>query len=198
VAGAGLAVIALIAATPAEAQVILCSNNAFATAPNTVACDGSASAVAATATVRNSAKLVLSEVFGAPASGLTVAFGNVDAHCASTPGSGIACSAAADNLSATWYGDITFTARLGGLGTTKAKLIGVRPAAGTIPTAQLLDGASGGSPTTAYPVGSGSTTLRSTIGNGNTTVTRAIGLKVTTDDAAAAWSGNVAYSLVIE
>ncbi|MBI2202828.1 MAG: hypothetical protein HYU41_03090 [Candidatus Rokubacteria bacterium] len=196
--GAVLVAIAAFAA-PADAQVNVCSGNNFATASGTSACDGSSSAITASATVQNSAKLILQEVFGSAASGLTVAFGNVDALCANTPGTNITCTAAGDNLSATWFGDIKFTARLGGLGsTTKAKLVGVRPAAGSIPTAQLLDGASGSAPATAYPVGSGSTDLKTTIGNGNTDVTRAIGVKVTTSDAAGSWSGTVAYSLVIE
>jgi hypothetical protein len=196
-AALGLGTLAVVPS--ADAQVSLCAGNNFATAANTVACDGSGSAVTASASVRNTARLTLEEIFGTAAGALTVGFGSVDALCAGTPGTGITCVPDTTNNTATWHGDIKFKARVGGLGaTTKAKLIGVRPSAGSIPTAQLLDGASGAEPTTAYPVGSGSTTLKTTIGNGNTEVTRSIGVKVTADDAAGAWSGTVAYSLVIE
>ena len=174
-ASVGLGVLAL--AGRADAQVNLCNGNNFATAAGTTACDGSGSAVTASASVRNSAKLTLEEIFGTAASGLTIAFGNVDALCASTPATGVTCAADTTNNTATWHGDIKFKARLGGLGaTTKAKLVGVRPAAGSIPTAQLLDGTASTEPTTAYPVGSGSTTLKTTIGNGNTDLTRSIGV----------------------
>ena len=196
-ASVGFGVLALT--SHASAQVTLCNGNSFATSAGTTACDGSSSAVTASATVRNTAKLTLEEIFGSAASGLTVSFGNVDALCASTPATGVTCVPDTTNNTATWHGDIKFKARLGGLGsTTKAKLVGVRPSAGSIPTAQLLDGASSTEPTTAYPVGSGSTTLQTTIGNGNTDVTRSIGLKVLAADAAGSWSGTVSYSLVIE
>jgi hypothetical protein len=193
----GLGILAFV--PNAEAQVNLCTGNNFATTANTTACDGSSSAVTASASVRNTARLTLEEIFGTAASGLTVGFGSVDALCAGTPATGITCVPDTTNNTATWHGDIKFNARVGGLGaTTKAKLVGVRPTAGSIPTAQLLDGASGAEPTTAYPVGSTPTILKSTIGNGSTDVTRSIGVKVLAADAAGAWSGTVAYSLVIE
>src|SRR6185436_536211 len=102
----------------ADAQVNLCNGNNFATAAGTTACDGSSSAVTATATVRNSAKLTLEEIFGSAASGLTVAFGNIDAICAQTPGTGITCTPNVGAGTATWFGDIKFKARLGGLGSS--------------------------------------------------------------------------------
>ena len=62
-----------------------------------------------------------------------------------------------------------------------------------------MDGTSGSNPATAYPVSpSTAADLQTGIAGGNTTVTRAFGLKVTNTDAAGAWSGNAAYSLVIE
>ena len=197
VVGAGLLAFASFTGR-ADAQVTICSNSGFATAAGTTACDGTASPVTATATVRTSARLTLEQVFGSVASGLTVAFGNIDASCATAPVAGVTCTADTAT-SAIWYGDVQFSVKLTGVGASTAKLTGVRPAAGSIPTGQLLDGASGAMPVTAYPVSpAAAADLRTAIGNGNTTVTRAFGLKVLAADAAAAWSGNAAYSLVIE
>ncbi|OGK99136.1 MAG: hypothetical protein A3E31_07615 [Candidatus Rokubacteria bacterium RIFCSPHIGHO2_12_FULL_73_22] len=196
----GVALLALAAlAGRADAQVTICSNSGFATTSGTTACDGTASPITATATVRGTAKLTLEQVFGSAASGLTVAFGNVDAQCLSTPGAGITCAVDGSGNFATWYGDIQFSVRLTGVGSTTAKLTGVRPAAGSIPAGQLMDGTSGSNPATAYPVSpSTAADLQTGIAGGNTTVTRAFGLQVTNTDAAGAWSGNAAYSLVIE
>ena len=196
--GAGLLALAALGGT-AHAQVQVCSNTGFATTAGTTACNGAASPVTATATVRGGAKLVLEQVFGSAASGLTVGFGDVDAQCLATPGSGITCAVDGSGNFATWYGDIQFSVKLTGVGSTTAKLTGVRPAAGSIPADQLLDGASGANPAAAYPVSpSTAADLKTGIGSGNTTVTRAFGLKVTNSDAAGAWSGNAVYSLVIE
>lgn len=196
--GAGLLGLALYA-TPASAQVQVCSSTDFATAAGTTACNGSASPVSATATVRTSARLTLEQIFGAAAGGLTVAFGNIDAFCLTAPAAGVSCAADTTNNTATWYGDVQFKVRLGGIGIGTAKLTGVRPSAGSVPAGQLLDGVSGAAPTTAYPVSpSTAIDLRTALANGNTTVTRAFGVKVTASDAAAAWSSNAQYSVVIE
>jgi len=196
--GAGLLAMAAFAGR-ADAQVTICSNTGFATAAGTTACDGSASPTTTTATVRTSAKLTLEEIFGSAASGLTVAFGNVDAYCLSTAGAGITCSADSGTNSATWYGDVKFNVKVSGIGAGTAKLTGVRPAAGSIPSGQLLDGVSGSAPATAYPVSpSSAIDIKTAIGNGSTNVTRAFGVKVLSTDAAAAWSGNASYSVVIE
>lgn len=198
VVGAGLLALTTFTGR-ADAQVTICSNSGFALAAGTTACDGTASPVTATATVRTSARLTLEQVFGSVASGLTVAFGNIDALCSAAPVAGVTCAADAPTTSAIWYGDLQFSVKLTGVGTSTAKLTGVRPTAGSIPTGQLLDGASGATPGTAYPVSpSTAADLRTAIGSGNTTITRAFGLKVLASDAAAAWSGNAAYSLVIE
>jgi hypothetical protein len=203
----GLAVVAVTAvvavamfATPAAAQVQICSNTGYATASGTTACSGAASPVAASATVRTSAKLTLETVFGAAAGGLAAAFGNVDAFCLTAPGAGISCAADTVNNRATWYGDIGFSVKLSGLGVTTAKLTGQRPAAaGTIPSGQLLDGASGAEPNTAYPISpAAAQDLTTGLGNGNNSVTRSIGVRVLNTDAAAAWSSNAQYSVVIE
>lgn len=194
-AAALLAVAAL--AGRAEAQVQICSNTGFATVAGTTACDGSASPVTTTATVRTSATLTLEQIFGAPAGALTIPFGNVDSACLSAPAAGVSCAAAA--ASATWYGDIQFGVRIGGIGGSTAKLTGVRPAAGTIPAGQLLDGAALAQPATAYPVSPAvPINLQTAIGNGTSSVTRSFGLQVTSGDAAGAWSGTTVYSLVIE
>src|SRR5437762_9774915 len=81
------------AASRADAQVTICSNTGFSTASGTTACNGTASPLTTTATVRTSAKLSLEQIFGSAASGLTVAFGNVDALCLTTPAAGVTCSA---------------------------------------------------------------------------------------------------------
>jgi hypothetical protein len=202
----GLAVVAFTAvvavamfATPAVAQVDICSDKGFATASGTTACSGAANPLAATATVQTSAKLTLEQVFGAAAGGLTAAFGNVDAFCLTAPGAGITCAGDDANNRATWYGDIQFKVRLGGLGVTTAKLVGVRPAAGSIPDGQLLDGTAGNEPSTAYPLSpAAAIDLQGSLGNGNNTVTRSIGVRVLSTNAAAAWSSNAQYSVVIE
>ena len=186
-------------ANRADAQVTICSNSGFSTASGTTACNGTASPLTTTATVKTSAKLTLEQIFGSAASGLTVGFGNVDALCLSTPATGVSCSADTTNNTATWYGDIEFSVKLTGAGSSTAKLTGLRPAAGSIPSGQLLDGASGSAPATAYPVSpSTAADLKTGISNGKTTVTRALGVKVLASDAAASWSGNTSYSVVIE
>ncbi|HBH01875.1 MAG: hypothetical protein A2W08_17190 [Candidatus Rokubacteria bacterium RBG_16_73_20] len=196
--GAALLAVATLAGR-ADAQVQICNNTGFATTSGTTACNGTANPVTATATVRGGARLTLDQIFGSAASGLTVAFGDVDAQCLSTPGAGISCAVDGSGNFATWYGDIQFSVKLTGVGATTAKLTGVRPAAGSIPAGQLMDGVSGGNPATAYPVSpSTAADLRTAIGSGNTTVTRAFGLRVLNADAAGAWSGNAVYSLVIE
>jgi hypothetical protein len=190
------AVAVALFATPAAAQQTICSGVGFATTTGTNACNTTANNVTATASVRNSAKLTLEQVFGSPAGGLTAAFGNIDAFCLTTPGAGILCSAGAS--SATWYGNLQFGVKLSGLGVTTAKLTGVRPTAGSIPAGQLLDSAAG-VPATAYPVSpSAAIDLKTAMGNGNTTVTRVFGVQVQTSDAAASWSSDVQYSVVIE
>lgn len=196
----GASVLGLAAlATPANAQVQLCSNSNFSTAAGTTACNGSASPLAATASVRTSARLTLEQIFGSAAGGLAVGFGNVDAFCLSTPTAGVSCAADAATSSAVWYGDVQFKVKLGGTGSGTAKLTGLRPSAGSVPSGQLLDGASGGTPATTYPVSpSTAIDLQAGIVTGTTTVTRAFGVKVLASDAAAAWSSNAQYSVVIE
>jgi hypothetical protein len=185
-------------ATPAAAQVSICSNTGFATSAGTNACDGAGAPVTASATVRTSARLTLEQVFGANASSLDAPFGMIDAFCLSTPGSGITCAEDAANSRATWYGSLQFKVRLSGLGTSTARLTGVRPSLGSIPAGQLLDGGAGSEPTTAYTESPTSISLQGALGNGTTTVTRSVGLRVLSTDAAGGWSGNAQYSVVIE
>jgi len=183
----------------ADAQVPICNNRGFATTAGTTACDGTTNPVTVTANVGSGASLTLEQIFGSAASSLTVAFGNIDAQCLATPVAGVACIVDGSNNFATWYGDVQFSVKLTGVGATNAKLTGLRPTAGTIPTGQLLDGASGSAPATPYPVSpSTAADLRTGIGAGNTPVTRSLGLRVNNTDASAPWSGNVVYSLVIE
>lgn len=194
------AVVALgMVTTPAHAQVQICSNTNFATVSGTTACNGTASPVAASATVRTSAKLTLESVFGAVPGSLAAAFGTVDAFCLATPGAGISCAADTVNSTGTWYGDIAFKVRLSGVGVSTAKLTGVVATGGTIPSGQLFDGTNGVQPTTAYPVSpSAAIALKTAMANGTTTVTRGFGVMVKSTDAAASWSSNLQYSVVIE
>ncbi len=199
-ATAGIVALAVTGAVSrADAQQSICNGSAFATTSATVACDGTSTPVTATATVTTAATLTLAQIFGSSAAGLTVAFGNIDALCANTPGSNIHC-ASDSPTQATWYGDLQFTVNLSGTGLSSADLVGLRPAAlGTIPAAQLVDGAGGGEPATAYPVSPASPiTLRAGMTAGSTTVTRAFGLVVKASDVAGSWSGNATYSIVIE
>lgn len=197
--GIGAGLVALVAFTGrAEAQVQICSNLGFALAPpGLTICNGAGNPVTVTANIRTSASLTLEQVFGAPASSLTVAFGDIDAGCLSPAVPGVTCALGAG--SAVWYGDLQFRARMTGAGVVNAKATGVRPAAGSIPAGQLLDGVAAGQPATAYPISpTAPIDLRLGIGNGNTLFSRALGLRVLDTDAAGAWSGQAVYSLVIE
>ena len=116
----------------ADAQTTLCTSTpGFATSSGTTACTGSA--VSTSATVKTSATLILNTVFTQTASSAAVAFGNVDAQCQSTPATGITCTSDTTNVQADWYGDVGFIVRLGGLGTSTAKLTTVRGTVGAVP-----------------------------------------------------------------
>ncbi|MBI2202831.1 MAG: hypothetical protein HYU41_03105 [Candidatus Rokubacteria bacterium] len=183
----------------APAQQPVCSGAGFAVAPGVAACDGSGSPVTVSATVKTYARLSLEQVFGNPAASLQFAMGDIDASCVSSPIPGVTCMADYAQGAATWFGDVRFRVKLSGIGATRAKLVGVRPAAGTIPAGRLLDGAAGTTPTAPYPVAPATAAdLRTSIGSGDTVVTRSIGLKVLGTDPAGAWSGDTAFSLVLE
>ena len=191
--------IALAWASPAAAEVELCSGRGFGTAPGTVACNGGARPVRVTATVKTYARLALDEVFGSPAAGLQVALGDVDARCVSPTAPGVNCVADDASGSATWYGSIRFKVKLTGVGASRAKVTGVRPTTGTIPSGRLLDGPAGAAPTSAYPIAPATPAdLQTAIGNGDTVVSRSLGLKVTGADPPGAWSGDTVFSLVLE
>lgn len=193
-ASALLLIVAL--STVAQGQEI-CRNEGFGLASGTVACDGSAAPVTAQASVETSARLTLDDVFGGGAGGLLIDFGTVDATCSNTPLAGVTCANVVND--AVWYGDITLEVRLSGLGASTAKLTGVRPAAGSIPAGQLYDGPSGAQPTVAYTISpTAAIDLSTGLSDGRTNVIRSIGLEVKAADAAATWSGQIVYSLVIE
>jgi hypothetical protein len=196
-AGASLAVLAIAAA--AEAQTTLCTGTGFTAAPGTRACDGTASPVTVSATVRTYARLSLDGVFGAPAAGLGIVMGDLDASCVTLPRPGVSCATDPAGGSAIWFGDLTFRVQLSGLGASRARLVGTRPAAGTIPVGRLLDGIAGSPPIVPYPVAPASAaTLKAAIGNGDTVVARSIGLRVLGADPPGAWSGDAVFSLVLE
>jgi hypothetical protein len=179
--------------TGSEAQQEICSANNFSGASGTTACSGT---VTANATVHPSAKLTLSTVFGAAPAGLNIPFGDVDAMCSNTAGSGITCVADSTANEAIWYGTVGFRVRLTGLGTTKAKLIGTRQAGGTFGANSVLDGAAG-VPATVYTEGS-AIDLKTGIGNGTTNLTRQFGIKIGETDPSGLLSASTVYSLVIE
>lgn len=183
----------------AQAQVALCETTGFAASPGAVACNGAAKPLTVTATVRTYAHLALDEVFGSPAASLQVAMGDVDAQCISTPAPGVTCARDAQLGGATWYGDVRFRVKLAGLGATRAKLTGLRPAAGSIPAGRLVDGGAGAVPARIYPVSpAGAGDLQGSLGNGETVVARSLGLRVHGADPPGAWSGAAVYSVVIE
>lgn len=185
----------------AEAQVGLCSGYNVSTSSGTTFCDGSGSALTASATVRNAVVLTLDEVFGSAATGLTASFGDVDALCAGVPASGISCAPDEANNTAVWYGALKFTVRMAGAsgltGPSTVRLTGIRNVAGTMPLGQLLDGPSGAAPATAYlpvvPIN-----LKAGIPNGRTVVMRSLGLKVSASDAPGTWSTTLVYDIVME
>jgi hypothetical protein len=189
----------IAAATPANAQMDLCGSVVdFATASGSGICTGPV--LAATATVRSVVVLTLDEVFGAPAAGLMVNFGSVDAHCAGIPATGASCSPDAGGTSAVWYGPIRFTVRMGGArgasGPVTARLTGERAVAGTMPNNRLLDGPAGAVPSAPYK--NSTIDLRTGIPNGRTIVNRSIGVRVNVHDAPGAWSTSLVYNVVME
>lgn len=191
--------VAIAVPAHARAQVDLCGNQNVATASGTTIC--TAPALTATATVRSVVVLTLEEIFGAPATGLNVNFGDVDAHCAGVPATGMSCSAEGAADSAVWYGQVRFSVRMGGarglLGPVTARLTGARTVGGSIPLNRLLDGTDGSVPATPYrPVVS--INLKTGIPNGRTIVNRSIGLRVNATDATGVWSGNLVYNVVME
>ena len=187
------------AASNVDAQVPLCSGSGFAATAGTHACNVAASPVTVAATVRTYARLALDDVFGTPARGLRFAMGEVDSGCISSPAPGLACMADHGAGAATWFGDVRFRVKLSGLGGSRMRLLGMRPAAGTIPAARLLDGTAGSMPVAPYPLASdGAAEMRRAIGNGETVVSRSLGLKVLSADQAGTWSGDAVFSLVLE
>jgi hypothetical protein len=195
----GVLALALGGVLSAEAQTELCAGAGFAAAPGVRACDGGSRPVTVSATVRTYARLSLEEVFGSPSAGLRVAMGDIDATCVSPPPAGVTCVPDPAGGAATWFGDMRFRVKLSGIGASRAKLVGTRPVAGTIPIDRLLDGAAGTAPASPYPIAPGSgASLRNAIGNGDTVVTRSIGLRVLVADPAGAWSGDTVFSLVLE
>lgn len=181
------------------AQTPVCSGLAFGTASGTRACDGAASPVSVSATVRTYARLALDDVFGAPATALRFAMGDVDAACVSAPAAGVTCMADHGAGAATWYGDVRFRVKVSGIAGSRVKLVGARPTSGTIPPGRLLDGGAGSAPTSVYPVASTTgTELQTGIGNGETVVARSLGLRVHATDPAGTWAGDTVFSLVLE
>lgn len=199
IAVAGATLLALIGFARADAQTDLCTSAGFAAAPATRACDGASSPVRVSATVRTYARLSLEQVFGSPAAGLQLAMGDVDASCVTSPLPGVTCAPDPAGGAATWFGDVSFRVKLSGIGGSRAKLVGTRPATGTIPIGRLLDGAAGSTPTAPYPVAPASAAaLRTAIGNGDTVVSRSLGLKVLGSDPPGTWAGDTVFSLVLE
>jgi hypothetical protein len=195
---AGAAVLALSFA-PARAQVTLCAAAGFAAASGVTACDGGSARLTVTANVKTYARLSLEEVFGSPAASLQLAMGDVDAHCVSPAAAGLTCLGDATGTSATWYGDVKFRVKLSGVGATRARITGLRPPGGTIPSGRLLDGAAGAAPTAPYPIAPATPAdLRTAIGSGDTVVARSLGLKVNATDPPGPWSGDTVFSLVLE
>jgi hypothetical protein len=145
------------------------------------------------------ARLTLQQVFGVPATALSIPFGNVDAACLSAPAPGVTCAPDASTQGATWYGRIQFSARATGMGGGRTvRLAGARRSLGSMPAARLLDGATG-VPTIAYPVAPvAPIVLRTAIAGGSITITRSIGVLVVPADAAGVWSTPVLYSLIVE
>jgi hypothetical protein len=149
--------------------------------------------------VKTYARLALEEVFGTPATALTVAMGDVDANCITAAGPGMTCAADSAAGTATWYGDIRLRVKLAGIGASRAKLTGTRPAAGTMPGDRLLDGAAGTRPTAVYPIAPATAAdLVTGIPAGDTVVTRSFGVKVVSTDPESSWSSATVYSLVLE
>ncbi len=145
------------------------------------------------------ARLTLQQVFGAPATALSIPFGNVDAVCLSTPVPGVTCAPDASTQGATWYGPIQFNARAIGMGGGRTvRLVGARRSLGSMPAARLLDGATG-VPTIAYPIAPvAPIVLRTAIAGGSVTIARSIGVLVVPADAAGVWSTSILYSLIVE
>jgi len=146
------------------------------------------------------ARLILDQVFGAPAAALSIPFGNVDAACLAAPAPGVTCAPDAPTQGATWYGRIQFNARATGMGGGRTvRLVAARRSLGSMPVARLLDGASGVLPTIAYPIAPAAPiVLRTGIAGGSTTIARSIGVKVVPADAAGVWTTSVVYSLIVE
>ena len=145
------------------------------------------------------ARLTLQQVFGAPATALSISFGNVDAACLSPPVPGVTCAPDSSTQGATWYGVIQFNARATGMGGGRTvRLVGARRSLGSMPAARLLDGA-GGVPTIAYPITPAAPiVLRTAVSGGSVTIARSIGVLVVPADAAGVWSTPVLYSLIVE
>lgn len=159
-----------------------------------LACLGSTAAVADAQTAR----IALQQVFGQPATSLTIAFGGIDASCISPPASGVTCVPDAPSNGAIWHGAIQFLVRVTGAPGVTTRLVGARTAAGSVPAGQLLDGPLG-VPTIPYPISPAAPLVLATaIGTGNTTITRRFGLKVVPGNAAGAWSTQTVYSLIVE
>jgi hypothetical protein len=195
-----VAFVLLISVPPAaHAQVELCASSGFPAVHGSTACNGAARPVTVTANVKTYARLSLEEVFGAPATALQVAMGDVDANCVSAPAPGMTCATDTAQGAATWYGDIRLRVKLAGIGATRAKLTGLRSASGTMPTGRLLDGAAGTRPSTVYPVAPATVAeLVGGIAAGDTIVTRSLGVRVVGSDASGAWASPTVYSLVLE
>jgi hypothetical protein len=190
---------ALLLARTAAAEVELCTSTGFASTRGATVCNGASHPITVTATVRTYAHLAVAEVFGAMATSLDVAMGDVDALCIATPAPGITCTRDVGLGAATWYGDVRFRVKLAGVGMTRAKLTGLRPSTGSIPAGRLVDGAAGAVPARPYPVSPASATdLRGSIATGETLVTRSLGLTVKGSDPPGAWSGPAVYSVVVE
>lgn len=195
----GAALVALLLGGTADAEVTLCSGTGFTGASGATACSGAANPLTVTATVKTYARLTLEEVFGSPAAALQVAMGDVDATCTSATAPGVSCLADHAAGTATWYGDLRLRVRLSGIGAAHGKLIGWRPAGGTMPSGRMLDGASGAVPTLAYPLAPATPLdLVTGISPGETLVARSIGVRVLASDPPGSWSGSTAFSLVLE
>jgi hypothetical protein len=146
------------------------------------------------------ARLSLEQVFNRPATSLAVPFGAVDAGCTSAPAFGVTCSAHPAGTFATWYGAIQLRARLtGAAGGATLRLVAARSPGGTMPSDRLIDGPTGGPPTTPFPIAPESPlTLAGAIPQGNTLITRSIGVRIFVTDPAGAWSSSIVYSLIVE
>jgi len=144
------------------------------------------------------ARLIFEQVLGASASSLVVPFGVVDAQCTSPPATGVTCFADPAGAYATWYGTVQFRVRVTAFPSGTVRLVGQRQSGGSMPSGRLLHGASG-VPATPYPTTPAAPLILATAINvGNTLITRVVGVRVTPADAAAAWTTQVVYSLIVE